>query len=86
MGTDVADVDSEISGDAFPGGFVTRVCPVWARAARARLLLMPWIEHSSSRHMIVADTVDADVVGMEKVSEDTSSVEHSFYPDPRLCS
>ena len=39
---------------------------------------MPWIDHSSLRHMVVADAVGADAVGVEKVSEDASSMEHSF--------
>ena len=78
LGTDVADADGEIADNAFPGGFVTRAYPVWAPAARARTSLMPWIDHSSLRHMVVADAVGADAVGVEKVSEDASSMEHSF--------
>ena len=78
LGTDVADADGEIADNAFPGGFVTRACPVWTRAARAQTSMMSWIDHSSLRHMVVADAVGADAVGVEKVSEDASSMEHSF--------
>ena len=78
LGTDVADADGEIADNAFPGGFVTRACQVWTRAARERTSLMPWIDHSSLRYMVVADAVGADVVGIKKVSEDASSMEHSF--------